>query len=323
MKTKMTNEQIQYAMDYAKSRAQFVYNKLPASKKGLVGVEDIAQEMVFIVVKYFDYYDPQRPFKPWVHKVINTQGEEEISNKWDEHHLQVHSHNPNEEVAAEFDEQGKAEMVVVDDNCAETQLVNSEDEHNFEAKTLVVLSEVKSLCRRFQISFNPENYVESLAAVLDMALNQISDEEFKELPATLQTKLAEYGEALSANKLRITSTGKIHSGKGIVGAIRLMVQNGIIEYKDVKESLEKQGFTAKSDSIRSCLWEEKKRAGIAKKRSRTGLIHEVRELFDYGRGITSVAEMVEALSRKNVFFRPSTVRCYVQDLRKQTGLTKA
>ena len=73
-------------------------------------------------------------------------------------------------------------------------------------------------------------------------------------------------------------------------------------------------------SVRTIVWDERKRAGISNSRKK-GLIQKVRELFDHGNGVVTSAEMLMALEDSDILHSPSTVRGYVQDLRKAYNLT--
>ena len=73
------DEMILYANEYANKRAYFVYQKLPYGMKGLLEINDLAQNMLEVVIKYLDSYDAAKgEFKPWVHTVINNQGTDDI-----------------------------------------------------------------------------------------------------------------------------------------------------------------------------------------------------------------------------------------------------
>ena len=227
--------------------------------------------------------------------------------------------NPDVDTAADFGDDGEIEMVVVDNRDPEEVIISRQEEQEKESEVEILSGEVKSLCKRFGFSFEQDKLSECLAMVLDTTLNKMSNSEWRKLPYNLQEKLARYGEAMTSNKLKVTVSGKVRNS-GLVSAIRECVQNGILEFKEVRSELEKRNFQAKEDSIRTVLWDEKKRAGIALRRSHTGLLSKVKVLFDYGRGVTTTAEMAAALTKDGVRFVPSTLHSYVQELRKNHGI---
>ena len=318
----ITSDHDSYAMQYAHKRAIFVYNKLPSSAKSLLGVGDVENEILLNYFQYKGSFDESKKFKPWAHAVINNSGTDLIISSWDEYNVSKNSYDGTQDVGVEFgeDDQSPVERILVETRHPEVIFISFYEEKTMSAKVKVLKSDVKKFCAAFDIKFDEEDYMNSLVKVLEKSLNKMTDEEFDNLPYGLQLKLSRYGEALEASKLSITGTGKVRN-KGIVSEVRSCVQQGMYEFKEVKEHLNKNKYMANEDSIRTILWDEKKRAGI-KSPPRSGIIKKIRGLFNEGKGIISVGEMLHHLTQANIKHSPSTVRTTVQQLRKDFGIIK-
>ena len=315
-------EQDSYALQYAQKRAIFVYNKLPSSAKCLLEIGDVRNEIILNYFKYKDSFDTKRKFKPWAHAVINNSGTDLIISSWDDYNIAKSSYDGTQTIGVEFGENDEApvERILIETQHPEIIFISFYEEQEMSNKVKVLKNDVKKFCASFGIEFDEEDYMKSLVKVLEKSLNNMSDAEFDKLPYGLQLKLSAYGEAIESSKLSITGTGKVRN-KGIVSEIRSCVQQGIYEFKEVKEYLSKKKYLANEDSIRTILWDERKRAGI-KSKPRSGVIKKMRVLFNEGRGIITVGEMLHQLDQENVKCSPSTVRTTVQQLRKDFGIIK-
>ena len=318
----MTESQRQeYVLEYSKYEAYKVHSKLPKQLRGVVGIEDIQQNICLHYLEHKNSYDENKPFKPWIRKVIKSRGIDEVIGVWDQFSKDVSTFDDSVETAAEIDDEGVVEIVVVDLITPEMLCIAYYEELEMSEKVVVLVKEIKSMCSKFDISFDESNYINSFVNVLSYTLNDMGDEEFNKLSYTLRSKLAKYGEAMNENNIQITSTGKMRN-LGIVKEIRSVVQSGVCEFKEVKKLLVDKGIHYTDSSIRTILWNEKKRAGVEISRSRSGIKSFVVDKFDYGRGVVTVAEMLQLLKEKNVRHSHSTVRNYIQHLRFKYGLTK-
>ena len=212
-------------------------------------------------------------------------------------------------------------LVILDLETPEMLCISYYEELEMSKKLEVFTNEIKHLCTVFDTAFDKLNPTSSFIKVLDLTLNKMSEDDFKKLPVGTQKSLATYGDAMNDNNLKVMASGKVRN-LGIVEILRENVQKGIYEFKAIKKILNQAGLEYADPSIRTILWKEKKRAGIIIERKQSGIKKFVQEKFDYGRGITTVAEMLEELRTANVRHAPSTIRTYVQKLRNSHGLTK-
>jgi hypothetical protein len=314
-------ERTAYVLQYSQIKAFKLYSKLPQQVKSAVEVEDLQQNLCLHYFEQRHSYDESKDFKPWVHTVMNSRGIDEVTRIWDDFVKCRDSHDYTVPVSKEYGEEGSYELVLLDINSPEMLCISYYEELLMGQKIEIFTTEVRSLCKRFEIEYNPANYVESFVQVLDYTLNQMSDAEFKVLPFSLQKKLAGYGEEMNRNNLQITKNGKFRN-LGIVDSIRTCIQGGIYEFKDIKKELKKKNLEYTDSSIRTIIWNEKKRAGVEIKRKQAGILRFVQQKFDYGKGVVTVAEMLQELRAADMPHSPVTVRTYVQKLRAGHGLTK-
>ncbi len=320
----MTNlEMDAYAIECARIKSFSIHSKIPSSTKGAIGREDIEQSLCLHYLEHKHTYQADKEFKPWVHTVMHRQGINELTDLWDK--LPISQEFMNEdynelEFAKQYHEDGSSEIVRVDLNTPEMKLISYYEETEMNKKVNILKQEVEVLCKQFGIEFDGD-HTASFVKVLDLTLNKMTDEEFNALSNRQQLKLGKYGDAMNANNLMITSTGKVRN-LGIVRAVRDCVRLGIHTLADVKAALATQGLVFDDGSLRTIVWNEQKRAGITLKKKRKGIYAEVVRLFDFGLGITTVAEMLEALRSRGIQHSPVTIRTYVQQLRAKTGITR-
>ncbi len=318
----MTNlEMDAYAIECARIKSRSIHRKIPSGSKGAIGAEDIQQNLCLHYLKRKHTYNPDKEFKPWVHTVMHRQGINEITDLWDKLPILQKDADVDESAAVvQADDNGHWEIVAVDLKTPEMELISYYEEAEMSKKIKVLKQEVEDLANQFSIAIDGD-HTTAFVKVLDLTLNQMTDDEFNALDKRQQMKLGRYGEAMNKNNLMITVSGKMRN-LGIMKAVRSCVRLGIHTFPELKASLKTQGLEYSDGPLRTVLWKELKRAGIVVKKYRKGIFGEVTRLFDYGLGITTVAEMLEALRSRGIPHSPISIRTYVQRLRAMAGITR-
>lgn len=312
-------ERDEYTIKYANRKAWSVLEKLPGQVRGRISAEDIAQNLLLVYFENVRLYDDTREFKPWVHTVIRNAGVDEITKAWDEVNRERDHQNTDAEVVVDKSEDGNLGYTIVDHRTPEIEWIAYHEEDERMENIVLFIEDVKILCSKFNVAFNQKKYEESFVKVLDKTLNKMSTQQFRDLTYEMQMKLARYGEALKENKLKITSTGKIRAA-GTTGVVRDCVKQGVIDFKEVYKEVQRQGISASTGSVRTILWDERIKAGIAPKKIDNGVLARMKILFNGGKGIVKVKEMAEALTAQGNRPVYTTVEANLQELKRVYGL---
>lgn len=305
-----------YAMECAKKRSWSVYNKLPQQLKTIIDVDDISQGMLLSYISNIHTYDTNKPFEPWINTVFSTSGIDAITKAWDSYE-QNRQHTDRVNLQTCIEEEGN--IAIIDNDTPELLLLRHLEEVNQMEKVKVYSYQINTLAKRFGIDFHAHNPTKTLLEVLQFSLNDMSDEDFDAMPYHIRMQLTQYGDLLSKHNLKIVKSNL--TCIGITGMIRECVQKGNLTVEGICKELESKNIIFSKGSVKVVLTREKQRAGIAVKK-KIGLLDRVRELFDYGKGVTTTAEMLFILQDRGIPHSPSTVRVYVQELRKINKTTQ-
>ena len=129
-------------------------------------------------------------------------------------------------------------------------------------KTITVrASEIKRLCKAVGTRYDEQDMSATVINLLDMSLNDMSDEDFDRLPYKMRMKLGSFAAAVQQGGLEVVD-GTIPC---ISRVIRECVQNGVTSYPELKKHLDKKNIYYYDRSARTILAREKKLRGSAKK----------------------------------------------------------
>lgn len=329
MNQQMNEKQLETLQTLANGYAIRVSNKLPYHAKGLWGVEDLQSELIVEVCKYWDKYDPEKALEPFLHTILRNHSTSLVTKIWDKKQLQESSGiDPEVEVVREFEEEEPV-AVLADPLTVEGVIEQEEAEKIMARQFEVEKRRIEQCCYKFDVPYDEEKLMHSLIRVCDKTLNHMSEEEFQKLSYEEQMWLAKCGQAIKNSGLRIVETsGKLQS-KGLVGAVRAIVEASVNDPNDpdnrkadpaeIRKALDKRGMIYKDGSISVVIYEERSRYGlprITKRRDEFKKI--VRELYDNGRGVLTTGGMAEALKDRNVEYKPGPLRELMSKLKKET-----
>jgi len=104
-------------------------------------------------------------------------------------------------------------------------------------KTITVrASEIKRLCKAVGTRYDEQDMSATVINLLDMSLNDMSDEDFDRLPYKMRMKLGSFAAAVQQGGLEVVD-GTIPC---ISRVIRECVQNGVTSYPELKKHLDKK-----------------------------------------------------------------------------------
>ena len=307
------DQNLAFAIEYSNQTAIKYWNKLPVEDRTVLGVKDLAQDLLIHyltkinavaqsgVHKGMPLYDRNRDFKKWCRTVIFNKAITITTSIWDKK-ITSKQNRPIQEnglvTVYSNDLQNNPELILATEITPETLLIHIEEEREAMEGTNITITEVQELCDRFSIEFAPEDVMGSLCTVVSYAMGKISQEEFDALPDELQAKMATLAAAINEDEISIT-TKKI--GK-------------LPKVKTQKQ--EKQLKTGKKK------FETTPGTGSGKGRSNPdGPVAKIREAFKDGNGIITVKEMVVHLTKMGVECSPATITTQVGKLRRAYNMT--
>lgn len=326
---------LERAIYYADKAANKMYSQLPGSERVIFEKEDIKQDMLVCVFENYVRYDKERKFDNWVCKVLRNWRVSAINSVWNK----VTKEFGFDDVAVGFEEEVdfrgsmqyadsvtvggvyfrkikndvEFDVVLMDEESPEFVCIEEETEME---RLVIVSKTIKDLCKSVGVEFIFGEEADCLVKVLDRSLNGMTDEEFNSLPYKIQVKLVKLGEAMERSCLKISGSGKLRS-VGVVKAVRELIRKGVVNVRDVKRELDKMGVVYQANSLSVILCQERKLAGVKSDGYGRGIDKRVRELFDYGKGILTAAEMIAALKKEGYRCTQGTVREYVARLRRE------
>lgn len=200
-------------------------------------------------------------------------------------------------------------------------------------------AQVKRLCEEYGVEFNGSNderIIDSLGRALEYPLGGpnlpkekwLTQEEFEAKPRMEQRRLVALGEAVVDGTVRIVRRGG--RSPGMTSAVRealttLFRESDNVSLKDVFDYIDEKGIEYKSkNSLRVTIYRHRDLMGFPDFTSdhRTGIIADIRKLFDGGRGVVTVSGIVEELIARGMTFSINTVKSELRKLKKEFGLSK-
>ena len=163
----------------------------------------------------------------------------------------------------------------------------------------VAIKEIEVLCYEFEVPYDKKNPLICLLQVLEKTLNEWTDEEFFGIRERTRKRLVELGDAVKERCIMLrTSYGKIKS-TGIKKVVReIMTEKGDISLDKLKLELDKRNVYYQETSAGANYYSVRKELGYANEKVKTTVAYLVRELFDEGRGITMLEEMIPAVNKR-------------------------
>lgn len=303
----MSTLDTEFALHYSKQTATKYWNKLPYEDRAVLSLQDFTQDLLYHYLVKSNQYTEGRPFKPWCRTVIYNKAISICTAHWD---LKITQKQTNccpfsdysLVTSLQTSDYNSPEVILATQITPESILIQIEQEEQDMAGVNITIPEIKELCERFTIDFYDDDVKGSLLSLLSYTLGKgLTQEEYDALPEELQARLSTVCDALDANELSITSKPVGKQSK----------------LKPTKAKTQKQ-----EKQIRAGRSKKDTKPGPGKgRRNEEGPVNKIREAFDEGNGIITVAPMIQHLIQIGIDFKPSTVSTQIGRLRKAYGLT--
>lgn len=309
------------ALQFTQVQAQIIafktYPKIPALARDGYSVEDVQQILVLAVLEVKGYIDFFDNWKGYISKIMKHKSRDLVSGHHDEHaRIQQEKGWTDYEAGFESDEHQEAVPVCIVKDTPETLLEEKQEREAMQFRAQVLKNEIKEYCAQFAMPYDEQQALECLIKVLKKA-SGMPKVEYKQFSVLTRERLEYLREQLMANGLHIS----LHKGKirrrGIMQACREEFANGAHTTKDMCAALDRRGMNYNPSSVSPIVLDLRNQAGMPKDVRRKGVIAEITELFDAGKGIITVDEMRIALNDKGLKYVPSTVISQVNYLRRQ------
>ena len=301
--------------------ARMVYRSIPETTRVLNSVEDLTQDFLLTFLEKKQTYDATRATEiRFIRMLFGTKADVLITTSWDR--LQ----NPYGvsdvlETAIDAPEDGEVEVVRVTTETPLDVLLQVEEQSRMVSMVIVLKAEIERLCTRFNKPFVNESPIGSLMPVLKLTLGEMTDGEFAQLEPGLQDRLAQLGDAVRSRCISFDSgpTGFVISG--LTGKIRELMDKGMVTRGEIQTYLDREGICYNPLSLAALVSNERKTRGLTTQRKRS-VVRRVEELFQDGKGVTEIGDMVTQLQAEGYRFTISTVRNKLSSLRSVAGFRR-
>jgi hypothetical protein len=306
------DQNLTFAIEYSNQTAIKYWNKLPVEDRTVLGVQDLAQDLLIHFLskinavaqsganKGMPLYDKNRDFKKWCRTVIFNKAITITTTIWDKKITSKQNRLIQENglvTVYSKDLQNNPELIFATEITPETLLIQIEQENEAMAGTNITITEVQELCDRFSIEFTPEDVMGSLCTVVSYAAGDISQDEFDALPDELQGKIATLVTAINEDDISITT-------KKVGKLPKVKTQKQEKELKTGKKKAETTPGPGK---------------GVGRSNP-DGPVAKIREAFKEGNGIVTLPEMLVHIKKLNIVCSEATIRTQVGRLRRAYNL---
>ena len=299
----------EYAWNCSYKIAVSLYNKIPNDQKVVLEIGDLRSDLYEHFLLKKNKYDSQRgDYKQFINLVLSTGAKILLLKFYDntqKNYAYYQLRTDNKQLGYESYE-GELLYVEIDNNGPEQNL---EYEESTMRLVEVAIREIETLCYQFEVKYDAKNPLGCLLNVLDKTLNDWSDDEFFGIRELTRKRLVELGVAVKERCIALRkSNGKLRS-RGVRKAVReIMTKLGDITLEKLKLELDKRNIFYTENAAIVNYYAIKKELGFANTKSKATVANLVRELFDEGKGITDLSELVcEVRKRKRWDVLNSTV----------------
>lgn len=320
-----TKEMDLFALEHSRMMGYKTFAKICSVAPPDLGPEDISSELLLRYVGSAHLISKDKQWRGYISRMFYTASCDIMMKIFDD--IAKNSQLPlstETEIGKEYQENGLVEHVVIETKNPEVLLLSRHEEQKMSHKVDVLLTDIEDFCTQFEVPFDPNDSLKSLRSVLELTLNQYSDEQFKALSLATQRRLADLGEALINQGLYLRTTKGKLIVVGMTEMIKTCFEKGINRAPDVLKELDKQGILYNKQSVQVMVSMLRRHYGLPRyaRGKYASLKPLITKEFDQGRGFITVPDVAARLKYLGVFFIPSSLQAIVHELRKQYGLKK-